>query len=81
MGVSYTSLRDGFALLGIQPQDAKWFMRIVRALIEGRDNDARAIAADVGFLDLDTNRVLRRSREREELEGKLRLMGLKPSWQ
>lgn len=34
LGVSYTSLRDGFTRLGIKPQDAKALMRVVRALAQ-----------------------------------------------
>jgi CheY-like chemotaxis protein len=38
VGVSYTSLRDGFTRLGVQPLDARDFMRMLRALsrLEGR---------------------------------------------
>ena len=66
MGVSYTSLRDGFALLGIQPQDAKWFMRIVRALTKERGRTEHLESA----LTLGDTRTLRTQMQRAGLQMK-----------
>ncbi len=53
---------------------------IVAALAAGDGNRAGALAAEQGLLNRTDDGRLRRNRERNELEEKLRVLGLTPPW-
>jgi thymidylate synthase (FAD) len=53
---------------------------LVNALIEGSPKKALAVASDSGLLQSGADGTLRRNREREEIENKLRKLGLPIPW-
>jgi thymidylate synthase (FAD) len=65
--------RDAFPLSRIE-------FEVIRAVIEGSPKKALAAASDNGLLKCTANGDLRRNREREELEIKLRTLGLAIPW-
>lgn len=65
--------RDAFSLSRIE-------FDVVKALIEGSSTRAVAAASDGGLLQCTSDGALRRSRERAELEAKLRKLGLGIPW-
>jgi thymidylate synthase (FAD) len=65
--------REAFPLSRIE-------FEVIRALIEGSSKKAVAAASNNGLLKCTSNGDLRRNREREELETKLRKLGLAIPW-
>lgn len=65
--------RDAFSLSRIE-------LEIIKALIEGSQEKALALAEESGLLERAANGNLRRNREREEIESKLRTLNLAIPW-
>jgi thymidylate synthase (FAD) len=55
-------------------------LRILQALVEHREADAKRLAADAGLLEVDDKGALKRNRERDELTLKLRSVGAELPW-
>jgi thymidylate synthase (FAD) len=55
-------------------------IKIARALVEGRNDDARTLASESGLLKMDGTGALKRNRERDELTVKLCSIGVTPPW-
>ena len=65
--------RDAIRVSGLEA-------RIIRALIEQQPEQARAVASEAGLLKVDQSGRLVLNRERQEIELKLKNIGLNPPW-